>query len=79
MQGMTELVQEGLYLAQSEQGRAFLGGFGKVHYYGHNGTHVLTCLVLHPLFAVCGHPCPRLLVGTGMEVGQKYGRCGIAP
>ena len=72
MQGMSELVQEGFHLAQSEQGRTFLGGLGEVHHYGHDGAHVLACLVLNPLFAVCGHPGTGLFVGTGMEVGQKH-------
>ena len=74
MQGMTELVQEGLHLAQGEQGGTFLGGFGEVHHYGHDGTHVLAGLVFNPLFAVCGHPGTGLLVGTGMEVGKKNGQ-----
>ena len=82
VQGVSELVEEGLYLAQRQQG-GFLGrGFGEVHHHRDMGTDILhiiwteglLCIeAFLPLALIFRHPGTGLLALTGMEVGIEDG------
>ena len=78
MERVAELMEEGLHLAQCQQGRLFFRGLRKVHHHRDMGAHVLDVtrtegllhvLALHPLSLIGGHPCPTLLTLARMEVG----------
>ena len=69
---MSELVQEGLHLAQCEQGRFVVGRFREVHHHAHVWSDVHP-LLRDPLSLVFGHPCSTLFALAGVEVGIEHG------
>ena len=73
MKAVTKLVQEGLNLAQGEEGW-FLGcWFGEVHHYADVWTNV-NALMINPLSLEFGHPGTALLTLAWEEVGVEYGK-----
>ena len=70
---MTELVQEGLHLAQREQRRLLVGRLCEVHHHAHVRTNVHT-LAVYPLTLKLCHPGSALLALARMEVGVEHGK-----
>ena len=71
MQGVAELVQEGLYLVGGEQRRLVGGGLGEVHHNLHQGTRVGAVGLAPLLLEVC-HPGTGALACAGEEVGVEH-------
>ena len=70
VQGVTELVQEGAYLAWCEQSWAVGRGLGEVHHQHNVRTMVLTFVRVVLLLQVV-HPCTTLLPFAWEEVGVE--------
>ena len=71
MKRVAELVQECLHLAQRQQSRFFVGGFGQVHHHTYVRTYV-HALAVDPLTLEFSHPCAALLALSRMEVGVEH-------
>lgn len=65
---MTELMQECLHLAESEQSRLFGCRFCEVHHDRDMRTHILT-LAVYPLTLVLCHPRTSLFALSRVEIG----------
>ena len=76
MQGVTELMQEGAYLARREQGGAVGRGLGEVHHQHDVGTMVFPLGRVILLLEIV-HPGTALLALTREEVGVE--KSEIAP
>ena len=68
MQRMAKLVEEGLHLAQCQQGRFLLRGFCEIHDHADMRTYILA-LTVNPLPLVFCHPGTTLFTLSGMEIG----------
>ena len=68
---MAELVEEGFYLAQCQQGRLVGCRLGEVHHHADMRTDVLALLVDELSLVFC-HPCTSLLAFAWVEVGIEY-------
>ena len=68
VQRMTELVEEGLYFAQRQEGWFLFRRLGEIHHHTDMRTDILA-LAVDPLTLVFRHPCPTLLALARMEVG----------
>ena len=71
VEGVAELVEEGLNLVGGEERGAVGGGLGEVHHDAHLGTLVDT-LGVDALVAESGHPCSGALAVAGEEVGVDH-------
>ena len=65
-------MEEGLNLAQCQEGRLFFGRFGEVHHHAHVWTDVSSFMV-YPLSLELGHPSSALLAFAREEVGVENG------
>ena len=72
VQAVSKLVEEGLYLAQGQEGWLLLGRFGEVHHYAHMRAHIVA-LVVDPLPLELCHPSSSLLTLAREEVGVEDG------
>ena len=75
VEAVTKLVEEGLYLAQGQEGWLLGGRLGKVHYHAHMRAHI-GALVIYPLSLELCHPGTSLLALAREEVGIED--CQIA-
>ncbi len=82
VEGVSELVEEGLHLTQRQQGGLLGCGFGEVHHHRNVGTDILAVIwaegllcieAFLPLALIFRHPGTGLLSLTGMEVGIEDG------
>jgi hypothetical protein len=71
-------MEEGLHLAQSEEGRFVGCGFGEVHDHTHVRTDILA-LRIDALSFVFGHPRSALLALARVEIGIEHGEIGTIP
>ena len=72
VQAVSKLVEEGLYLAQCQEGWLLLGRFGEVHHYTHMRAHIVA-LVVDPLSLELCHPSSSLLTLAREKVGVEDG------
>ena len=70
MQGVPELMQEGVYLVEGEQGGAVGLRFREVHGQGNVRARAVQAALC---FAIIGHPCPTLFAVARMEIRIKHG------
>ena len=71
MEGVAELVEEGLALVEGEQRGFVSGGFGEVADHLDDGDDVVAVAV-HFLSAEFSHPSTAAFAGTGVEVHIEY-------
>ena len=70
VQGVSELVQEGVHFREGEEGRLVCRRLGEVHGYRYMRTAVAVFIL--PLFLVAGHPGTGAFAGSRVEIGIEY-------
>lgn len=73
MEGVAKLVEEGLHLAQAQQGGSVVGGLAEVHHQRDVGAHV-GAVLLDPLALVLRHPGAAALALARIEIDEEHGQ-----